>query len=153
MNSTWSDLIDNLRTSLHHDLKLPQIMKRSPTAMNNIEFLSIDDLNDEELRELHSGIVSSNSLNHEYFLTAEQMISEIDLFQDITPDSGYDDDLQTSDLKTQSICSLNKFIEELNRSIKDFSSILVQELDCRDELDYEKETKNTFISLLFSIQV
>ncbi len=105
MNSTWSDLIDNLRTSLHHDLKLPQIMKRSPTAMNNIEFLSIDDLNDEELRELHSGIVSSNSFNHESFLTTEQVISEIDLFQDMTPDSGYDDDLQTSDLKTQSICT------------------------------------------------
>ncbi len=146
MTSTWSDLIENLRTSLRNDLKLPYIAKNCQTVMNNIyenDLIPIDDLNDdeeEELREqldMHSVIISSNSFIHEPFLTAEQVISEIDfMLKDMTPDSGYYDDLYTSD-----------------KSIKDLSNILVQELDNRDELDYEKETKNTFISFVLNIQV
>jgi hypothetical protein len=146
LTSTWSDLIENLRTSLRNDLKLPYIAKNCQTVMNNIyenDLIPIDDLNDdeeEELREqldMHSVIISSNSFIHEPFLTAEQVISEIDfMLKDMTPDSGYYDDLYTSD-----------------KSIKDLSNILVQELDNRDELDYEKETKNTFISFVLNIQV
>jgi hypothetical protein len=116
------------------------------------DITSIDDLNEdeeEELREqldMHSVILSSN---HEPFLTAEQVISEIDfMLQDMTPDSGYCDDQSTSDLldlrtrsvkylsssinneefdlKTQTIDSLNELYEELNGSIKELSSLLVQ---------------------------
>ena len=95
---------------------------------------------------MHSIILSSN---HEPFLTAEQVISEIDfMLQDMTPDSGYCDDHSTSDLldlrtrrvkylstsmhndeidlKSQTIYSLNELYEELNTSIKDLSSLLVQ---------------------------
>ena len=172
LNRTWSDLIEHLHTSLRNDLKLPSIAKNCQKAMNSIyekatsedEFVSIDDLNEEEedeLREkldMHSVIVSTNNLNHdEPFLTAEQVISEIDfMLQDMTPDSGYCDDLLPSrivNIKSQSIYSLNELNEELNKSIKDLSSILVQELAIRDELEDEKETKNTFISLVHNIQV
>jgi hypothetical protein len=191
-SNTWSELIENLRTSLRNDLKLPNISQSCQTAMNSIyhhqtnqskfnqldDITSIDDLNEdeeEELREqldMHSIIISSN---HEPFLTAEQVISEIDfMLQDMTPDSGYCDDQSTSDLldlrtrrvkylsssiqneelnlKTQTTNSLNELYEELNTSIKELSSLLVQELAIRDELEYEKETKNTFISLVLSIQ-
>ncbi|CAF0981392.1 unnamed protein product [Rotaria sordida] len=177
-SNTWSNLIENLQTSLRNDLKLPYISKNCQLAMNNInekqqhledEFISIDDLNEdeeEELREqldMHS-IIISNNFHHEPFLTAEQVISEIDfMLQDMTPDSGYcdddDDDLHISCiknnefyLKNQSIYSLNELYDELNISIKNLSHILVQELANRDELEYEKETKNTFISLVLSIQ-
>ncbi|CAF3977613.1 unnamed protein product [Rotaria magnacalcarata] len=187
---TWSELIENLRTSLRHDLKLPNISQSCQIAMHSIyqltnktnvdedDITSIDDLNEdeeEELREqldMHSLIISSN---HEPFLTAEQVISEIDfMLQDMTPDSGYCDDQSTSDildlrtrrvkylsssvhndemdLKLQSTYSLNELYEELNASVKDLSNLLVQELAVRDELEYEKETKNTFISLVLSIQ-
>ncbi|CAF4719196.1 unnamed protein product, partial [Rotaria socialis] len=189
-SNTWSELIENLRTSLRHDLKLPNISQSCQIAMNSIyqqtnktsvnedDITSIDDLNEdeeEELREqldMHSVIISSN---HEPFLTAEQVISEIDfMLQDMTPDSGYCDDQSTSDildlrtrrvkylsssvhndemdLKLQSTYSLNELYEELNASVKDLSNLLVQELAVRDELEYEKETKNTFISLVLSIQ-
>ncbi|CAF0817502.1 unnamed protein product [Rotaria sp. Silwood1] len=189
-SNTWSELIENLRTSLRHDLKLPNISQSCQIAMNSIynqttklntnedDITSIDDLNDdeeEELREqldMHSVIISSN---HEPFLTAEQVISEIDfMLQDMTPDSGYCDDQSTSDildlrtrrvkylsssmhndeidLKSQTIYSLNELYEELNTSVKELSNFLVQELAIRDELEYEKETKNTFISLVLSIQ-
>ncbi|CAF0992983.1 unnamed protein product [Rotaria sordida] len=189
-SNTWSELIENLRTSLRHDLKLPNISQSCQIAMNSIyyqtiktnknedDITSIDDLNDdeeEELREqldMHSIIISSN---HEPFLTAEQVISEIDfMLQDMTPDSGYCDDQSTSDildlrtrcvkylsssihndemdLKSQTIYSLNELYEELNTSVKELSNFLIQELAVRDELEYEKETKNTFISLVLSIQ-
>ena len=151
--------------------------KLRPAKFNDEEeILSIDQAEeDEELRDkldMHSVILSTDHLHLEPFLTAEQVISEIDfMLQDMTPDSGYCDDHSTADLldfhsrrldclhperserKTQSVDSLNQCIEELNRSIKDLSSILVQELAMREELDFEKETKNTFISFVLSIQV
>lgn len=122
------------------------------------DFLSIDDLNEDEeedLREkldMHSIILSSTN---QPFLTAEQVISEIDfMLKDLTPDSGIGDQSYLEyDLKTQTRPSLNQLIEELNHSIQDLSSILVEELAHRDELEEEKETKNTFIELLFHIQV
>jgi len=95
---------------------------------------------------MHSIILSSN---HEPFLTAEQVISEIDfMLQDMTPDSGYCDDQSPTDildlrtrrvkylsasvnneefdLKSQTIYSLNDLYEELNTSVKELSSLLVQ---------------------------
>lgn len=36
--------------------------------------------------------------------------------------------------------------------IREFSETLISELALRDELEYEKELKNTFISLLLSVQ-
>jgi hypothetical protein len=196
-SSTWSQLIVNLRTSLRQDLKLPQLAEQCHKTMkvlcqtklcdedirsidgddddNNINNNSNIADDDDELHEqldMHSIILSTDHLTLEPFLTAEQVISDIDfMLQDMTPDSGYCDDQSTADLldfhsrqldcvqndctkmKMQSIDSLNECIEELNRSIKDLSSILVEELAMRDELDYDKETKNTFISLVLNIQV
>lgn len=184
-SKSWSELIENLRASLRQDLKLPNISESCQTALKSLskhddysEITSIDDLNEEEEEELreqldmHSVIISNQ---HEPFLTAEQVISEIDfMLQDMTPDSGYCDDQSNSDLtdltsrpgkslsssgfndefdwKRQTIYALNDYYEELNQSIKDLSSLLVQELAIRDELEFEKETKNTFISLVLSIQ-
>jgi hypothetical protein len=103
---------------------------------------------------MHSVIISSNSFSHEPFLTAEQVISEIDfILQDMTPDSGYCDDLHILNFQTQSISSLHELIDDLNQSIQNLSNILIQELANRDELEDEKETKDTFIELLFIIQV
>lgn len=36
--------------------------------------------------------------------------------------------------------------------IREFSETLITELALRDELEYEKELKNTFISLLLAVQ-
>lgn len=158
-NRSWSELIENLRASLRQDLKLPNISESCQTALKSLskhddysEITSIDDLNEEEEEELreqldmHSVIISNQ---HEPFLTAEQVISEIDfMLQDMTPDSGYCDDQSNSDLtdltsrpgkslsssgfndefdwKRQTIYALNDYYEELNQSIKDLSSLLVQ---------------------------
>lgn len=41
---------------------------------------------------------------------------------------------------------------ELEVLIREFSETLITELALRDELEYEKELKNTFISLLLAVQ-
>lgn len=47
---------------------------------------------------------------------------------------------------------LNDLIEQIELNNKELSDILVHELNVKDELEFEKEIKNTFISLLMSIQ-
>lgn len=41
---------------------------------------------------------------------------------------------------------------EMEILIREFSETLIRELALRDELEYEKELKNTFISLLLAVQ-
>ena len=163
--STWSELVEKLHQSLRQDLKLPH----SRTEMINLQdrypyeddIQSIDNLTEDEEEELREVIVLSKTLPSEPFLTAEQVINEIDfMLKDMTPDSGFGDGLQEGhfaydsyDLKYQTIASLNQLTDELNDSIRNLSSILVRELADRDELEDEKDMKNTFISLVLSIQV
>ena len=51
-----------------------------------------------------------------------------------------------------SISQLNELYMELEILIREFSETLISELALRDELEYEKELKNTFISLLLAVQ-
>ena len=47
---------------------------------------------------------------------------------------------------------LSQILNDIEILVKDLSEELVTDLGTRDELEYEKELKNTFISLLLSIQ-
>nr|CAD7196170.1 unnamed protein product [Timema douglasi] len=58
----------------------------------------------------------------------------------------------SSELKTLSLSQLNELYLELEVLIREFSETLIAELALRDELEYEKELKNTFISLLLAVQ-
>lgn len=51
-----------------------------------------------------------------------------------------------------SISQLNELYMEMEVLIREFSETLISELALRDELEYEKEMKNTFISLLLAVQ-
>lgn len=51
-----------------------------------------------------------------------------------------------------SIAKLNEHLEGTETDIRRFSEELVQQLALRDELDFEKEVKNTFISTLIDVQ-
>lgn len=55
-------------------------------------------------------------------------------------------------LKELSVTQLNELFMELEVLIREFSETLISELALRDELEYEKELKNTFISLLLAVQ-
>lgn len=52
-------------------------------------------------------------------------------------------------MKASSLCEL---YDEMDGLVRELSEELIQELARRDELEYEKELKNQFISLLLSIQ-
>ncbi|XP_025024087.1 fasciculation and elongation protein zeta-2 isoform X2 [Python bivittatus] len=51
-----------------------------------------------------------------------------------------------------SVTELNDLLEEIEAAIKDYSEELVQQLALRDELEFEKEVKNSFISVLIEVQ-
>ena len=48
--------------------------------------------------------------------------------------------------------ALNELLADYELTIKELSETLVHELALRDELEYDKELKNQFISLLLTIQ-
>lgn len=55
-------------------------------------------------------------------------------------------------VKRLSVAELNELLEEIETAIKDYSEELVQQLALRDELEFEKEVKNSFISVLIEVQ-
>lgn len=55
-------------------------------------------------------------------------------------------------VRTLSIAELNECLEEVETAIRRFSEELIQHLALRDELDFEKEVKNSFISVLIDVQ-
>lgn len=56
------------------------------------------------------------------------------------------------ELSTWGVGQLNEFLSELEWRVQHYSETLIAELALRDELEYEKELKNTFISLLLNVQ-
>ncbi|KAI4811186.1 hypothetical protein KUCAC02_014103 [Chaenocephalus aceratus] len=120
---------------------------------------------DEELREqldMHSIIVSS--LADEPLFTAEQVIEEIEEMMQDSPDMEAGHNPSQSDLSMLSLWTssaapgapatspLNERLEETETTIRMFSEELVLQLALRDELDFEKEVKNSFISALIDVQ-
>uniref|UniRef100_A0A8D0XLY7 Fasciculation and elongation protein zeta 2 n=1 Tax=Sus scrofa TaxID=9823 RepID=A0A8D0XLY7_PIG len=55
-------------------------------------------------------------------------------------------------VKRLSVSELNELLEEVETAIKEYSEELVQQLALRDELEFEKEVKNSFISILIEVQ-
>uniref|UniRef100_A0A672GB36 Uncharacterized protein n=1 Tax=Salarias fasciatus TaxID=181472 RepID=A0A672GB36_SALFA len=55
-------------------------------------------------------------------------------------------------VRSLSVAELNVRLEDTETSIRRFSEELVQQLALRDELDFEKEVKNCFISALIDVQ-
>ncbi|XP_041843591.1 fasciculation and elongation protein zeta-2 isoform X2 [Melanotaenia boesemani] len=126
---------------------------------------------EEELREqldMHSIIVPC--LAEEPLVTAEQVIEEIEEMMQDSSDVEADPNPSQSDLsmfsldihqtspgfeervRTLSIAELMQCLEEAEMNIRRFSEELVQQLAIRDELDFEKEVKNSFISALIDVQ-
>lgn len=55
-------------------------------------------------------------------------------------------------MKSMSTAALNELLAQFELTIKELSETLVTELALRDELEYDKELKNQFISLLLTLQ-
>ncbi|XP_013792450.2 fasciculation and elongation protein zeta-2-like [Limulus polyphemus] len=133
----------------------------------------LDVSEDEELAknlDMHSLIL--NSMQQEPIVTADQVIEEIDeimqqqespvtegTLSDISPEEPKDSPkaaisslIYDGKLKTLNTSQLREVLLQLETLIKDNSETLVRQLALRDELEFEKELKNTFISLLLGVQ-
>lgn len=60
--------------------------------------------------------------------------------------------LQGRRLEELSVTELTQILSDVETLVRELSEELVQDLGIRDELEFEKELKNNFISLLLSIQ-
>uniref|UniRef100_A0A3Q3AU15 Fasciculation and elongation protein zeta 2b n=1 Tax=Kryptolebias marmoratus TaxID=37003 RepID=A0A3Q3AU15_KRYMA len=163
------------KTSYTRSLHLPALKL---TEHENVDDQSLDlSDDDEELREqldMHSIIVSC--INDEPLFTAEQVIEEIEEMMQESPDPDDDESPSQSDLsmlsqdlgalkrsgsntsceerecRCLSVSELNQTLEEVEAAIRCYSEELIKALALRDELDFEKEVKNGFISLLIDVQ-
>lgn len=125
--------------------------------------------------DLHSLIL--NSQHHEPVISVEQVLEEIDeLMRDqltsgigssisttvesspslecshLSDLSGLTSLLQPGKRDQLSVSQLNEVMNEIERMIQSQSEVLINELAYRDELEFEKELKNNFISLLLVTQ-
>lgn len=55
-------------------------------------------------------------------------------------------------MKEMTVADLNGVLNDYEVTIRELNETLVTELALRDELEYDKELKNQFISLLLTIQ-
>ncbi|XP_016353215.1 fasciculation and elongation protein zeta-2 [Sinocyclocheilus anshuiensis] len=182
MKPIWNTLTENYgnvmpvdwKTSHTRSLHLPTLNLR-PQERGEVNNLDVSD--DEELRDqmdMHTIIISC--VNEEPLFTAEQVIEEIEeIMQQSSPDdeehespSQFDLSLMSHELhalthstssssyeeRLRGLCvsELLERLEEVERQIRGFSEELIDQLAVREELDFEKEVKNTFISALIDVQ-
>uniref|UniRef100_A0ABI7XSZ1 Fasciculation and elongation protein zeta 2 n=1 Tax=Felis catus TaxID=9685 RepID=A0ABI7XSZ1_FELCA len=177
----WNALTDNYGNVMPVDWKSSHTRTLHLLTLNLSEkgisdSLLFDTSDDEELREqldMHSIIVSC--VNEEPLFTADQVIEEIEEMMQESPDPEDDETPTQSDrlsmlsqeiqtlkrsstssyeerVKRLSVSELNELLEEIETAIKEYSEELVQQLALRDELEFEKEVKNSFISVLIEVQ-
>ncbi|XP_021109376.1 fasciculation and elongation protein zeta-2 isoform X2 [Heterocephalus glaber] len=177
----WNALTDNFGNVMPVDWKSSHTRTLHLLTLNLSEKgisdrLLFDTSDDEELREqldMHSIIVSC--VNEEPLFTADQVIEEIEEMMQESPDPEDDETPTQSDrlsmlsqeiqtlkrssmssyeerVKRLSVSELNELLEEIESAIKEYSEELVQQLALRDELEFEKEVKNSFISVLIEVQ-
>ncbi|XP_024241962.1 fasciculation and elongation protein zeta-2 isoform X3 [Oncorhynchus tshawytscha] len=175
----WNALADNYGNVMAVDWKQSRTRTLHLPSLNLENKPRVDDAtlelsDDEELREqmdMHTIIVSC--LNDEPLFTAEQVIEEIEEMMQDSPDleaernhpsqsdlSMLSLDIQRSrtnhsyEERERTLClsELNERLEEVETAITRYSEELIQHLALRDELDFEKEVKNSFISILIDVQ-
>ncbi|CAH2016696.1 unnamed protein product [Acanthoscelides obtectus] len=150
---------------------------RTP-ADDEIDSLSSEDEQVAGDLDMHALILGGlGNQEQEPLKTADEVIREIDDMireqeEDGSPDSAVESmtsalensevmekakevlssPLYEDKLRDLSLSQLNELFLELEVLIREFSETLIAELALRDELEYEKELKNTFISLLLAVQ-
>jgi len=134
---------------------------------DDIQDLSSEDEAVANDLDMHALILNGLNTENEPIKTAEEVIKEIDDIMDETSASEGDaleneavekakevlgSPLYEEKLQALSISQLNELYMEMEVLIRELSETLISELALRDELEYEKELKNTFISLLLAVQ-
>lgn len=141
------------------------------TSPGRFNFNEIHDLSSEDEAvandlDMHALILGGIHADADPIKTADEVIKEIDdIIDDNVSDEGVmqcrafekaievlGSPLYEEKLRSLSITQLNELYMEMEVLIREFSETLISELAYRDELEYGKELKNTFISLLLAVQ-
>ncbi|XP_032085679.1 fasciculation and elongation protein zeta-1 [Thamnophis elegans] len=173
----WDALTDNYIPSITEDLRDPNI----EVLNGNISDTEIHEKEEEELNEKSendSGINEEPLLTADQVIEEieEMMQNSPDPEEEeeiLEKDDGGDTSSQADSILLQEIQALSQslnnnwscgglghmpvseLLELLDRvegAIQDYSEELVQQLACRDELEFEKEVKNSFITILMEVQ-
>ncbi|KAF4087995.1 hypothetical protein AMELA_G00077610 [Ameiurus melas] len=167
----WNALTDNYGNVMPVDWNRSRARSLHLPVLNiedrpRVDYVNLDVSDEEEIREqmdMHSIIVSC--INDEPFLTAEQVIEEIEeMMQDSPEMQAEQNRIQSNPIhrstshsyqervRNLSVAELNELLEEVETAIRHYSEELVRHLALRDELDFEKEVMNSFISVLIDVQ-
>ncbi|XP_062894516.1 fasciculation and elongation protein zeta-1 [Mobula hypostoma] len=172
----WDALTDNYITSTAEDWRTARLQELNMN-LSNMEVSDKDSITEDgELIEKLDIIVSSTS--EEPLFTAEQVIEEIEEMMQNSPDPEVEEtpsqsdklsvlslevqalkpptcsnnNILTEDVKLMSEAEMGEMLVQIELAIKDYSEELIQQLALRDELEFEKEVKNSFISILIEVQ-
>uniref|UniRef100_A0A336M0C6 CSON009456 protein n=1 Tax=Culicoides sonorensis TaxID=179676 RepID=A0A336M0C6_CULSO len=134
---------------------------------DDIQDLSSEDEAVANDLDMHALILNGLNTDNEPFKTAEEVMKEIDdIMDETTPSEGdvleneavekakevLGSPLYEDKLSQMTITQLNELFMEMEVLIRELSETLISELTLKDELEYEKELKNSFISLLLAVQ-
>ncbi|XP_076876584.1 fasciculation and elongation protein zeta-1 isoform X2 [Brachyhypopomus gauderio] len=142
--------------------------------------LSDDEIHEKEEEEMNEKNENGNCLSEESLITADQVIEEIAEMMGNSPDPGEteeEEEDEESGVTNSSLlaeirvlsqalnnnCSyeglslmpsstLMELLRRVQAAIQEFSEELVAQLARREELEFEKEVKNTFITALMEVQ-
>jgi len=159
---------------------LPSLNLCSPRPDQEFDECEDDDIVAADL-DMHQ-LISSEQPKQDPIKSAEEVLQEIDDIIDNEDDEDEEDEYQVSapsqpdqpmpflaphsirsstfigqalagrKLEDLGVQELSQLLTDVETLVRDLSEELVKDLGSRDELEYEKELKNTFISLLLSIQ-
>ncbi|XP_051896064.1 fasciculation and elongation protein zeta-1 [Pristis pectinata] len=172
----WDALTDNYITSTAEDWRTARLQELNMN-LSNMEASDKDSITEDgDLIEKLDIIVSSTS--EEPLFTAEQVIEEIEEMMQNSPDPEVEEtpsqsdklsvlslevqvlkpsrcsnnNILTEDVKLMTEAEVGELLVQIELAIKDYSEELIQQLALRDELEFEKEVKNSFISILIEVQ-
>lgn len=142
--------------------------------------LSDHEIHEKEEEEMNEKNDNANCLNEEPLITADQVIEEIVEMMENSPDPGETEEEEEEESSSgtdpslleeirqlshasNNNCSyeglslmpnstLSELLERIEAAIRDYSEALVRQLARREELEFEKEVKNTFITVLMEVQ-
>ncbi|KTG32392.1 hypothetical protein cypCar_00018344 [Cyprinus carpio] len=163
----WKALTDNYGSVMPVDWSQSKARSLHLSALSiedrpRMESVNLDLSDDEDLREqmdTHSIIVSC--ISEEPLLTAEQRShsSQMDEEREYVPLEVRCRAVEAclrcalcAGARLMSALELNDELEDVETAIRRYSEELIQQLAIRDELEFEKEVKNSFISVLIDVQ-
>ncbi|XP_073483755.1 fasciculation and elongation protein zeta-2 isoform X3 [Aquarana catesbeiana] len=139
----WNALNDNYGNVMPVDWKSSHTRALHLPTLNLAEKAVI-----EEIEEMMQESPDPEEEDTPYQSDRLSMLSqEIQTLKKSSTNSNYEDRV-----KQMTVTELNDLLEEIEIAIKNYSEELVQHLALRDELEFEKEVKNSFISVLIEVQ-